>query len=295
LSHTKQPELSIIIVSHNCKSQLQQCLLSLQENVDRIVYEIIVIDNSSEDGSQEMTASNFPDVTLISNPQNVGFSKANNQGIKAAGSDYILFLNPDTIVYPGALEILLQVIKSQKNVGGVSPALLYGDNKYQVSFGGKRDFFPEMLQKFCLNSFYRGRLKSYKNQRKAVWLSGACLLTSKDVLDEVGSFDEKFFLYYEDIDLCIRITQTGRVLLFLPEAKIFHYGGVSTQKQKTKNRFFYRQSQLYYYRKHNSIVSWHLLRLFLCLNFSWLFFWGFVTAKKDLAERKKFFSLLSRF
>lgn len=295
MSNTIHPELSIVIVNHNCSSQLQQCLASLKENSVRISAEIIVIDNNSDDGAAAMLARSFPDVNLIQNHKNVGFSRANNQGIKASQSEYILFLNPDTIVYSGALDILMQVLREQKKIGGVGPALLHNDQKFQVSFGGRRNFCSEMFQKFILNPYYRIRLRYIKKQRKAVWLSAACLMVRKDVLDEVGGFDEDFFLYYEDIDLCFRINNTGRSLLFIPDARILHYGGISTRKQQLNSRFFYRQSQLYFYRKHNSLLSRHLLRIFLFLNFSWLYIGGIVYARKELAERKKYFTLLRRF
>lgn len=294
MSDTKQPELSVVIVSYNCRSKLQQCLISLQDNIGRIAHEIIVIDNASSDGSPEITAEAFPDVILIRNPKNIGFPGANNQGIRKSRGDYVLFLNPDTIVYPNALEILMRGIKAEKKIGGVGPALHTGDNQYQISFGGKRTFFSEMIQKYCLNPFFRLRLKNSNNQRETVWLSGACLLIRKETLKETGGFDEKFFLYYEDIDMCVRIRACGWNLLFLPAARIFHYGGVSTEKQKLYSRFFYRQSQLYYYRKHNSVFSQKLLRFFLRLNFCFVFIQGYLAGKKDLAERRKFFTLLHK-
>lgn len=294
MKNNKQPDLSIIIVSFNCRSELQQCLESVQQCCSHINAEIIVIDNNSDDGSPAMVERDFPSVTLLRNQQNLGYSKANNQGIRKSRSEQVLFLNPDTLVNSAALATLLQGLRAHKNIGCVGPALLQGGRDFQVSFGGKRDFCREMLQKFCLNPYFRLRLRFMKKNRRVLWLSGACLLARKDALEDVGGFDEAFFLYYEDIDLGIRIFRSGRKLLFLPCARIFHAGGRSTQKQGLNSRYFYRQSQLYFYRKHNSRVSQALLRIFLLLNFSFMLLGGIISGKKDLAERKRFYHLLRK-
>jgi hypothetical protein len=291
-SSEREPQVSVIIVNHNGISDLEGCLRSLTENC--ISCEIIVVDNNSTDGSREMISGQFPQVLLISNPVNRGFPAANNQGIRASKGNYLLFLNPDTKVYPQALEILLTGMQERQECGGMGPALLTGENEYQVSFGSRVGFFPQMVQKCCLNPYYRRNLKKSVKIRDVGWLSGACLLVRREVIEEIGLFDESFFLYFEDIDLCYRIREKGWKLCFFPESKIFHRGGTSTEKQKLASRFYYRKSQLYFYAKHNSRLALMLLRYYLRMNFIGLAFFGVMSKEKGFPTRHNFFALLKK-
>ena len=284
--------VSVIIVNHNGIADLEGCLRFLAENCTS--REIIVVDNNSTDGSREMVSGQFPRVLLISNPDNRGFPAANNQGIHASKGKYLLFLNPDTKAYPQALESLLTGIQERPECGGIGPALLTGENEYQVSFGSRVGFFPQMVQKYCLNPFYRRNLKKSLKIRDVGWLSGACLLARREVIEEIGLFDESFFLYFEDIDLCYRIREKGWKLCFFPDSKIFHRGGTSTDKQKLTSRFYYRKSQLYFYAKHNSRLSLLLLRFYLRMNFIGHVFFGVMGKEKDFPTRHHFFALLKQ-
>lgn len=286
------PELSVILVNYNDLSHLKECLFSLSDTVKDIPFEVIVIDNFSSDGSPEWIRENAPRVRLIANTENEGFARANNLGIQESRGEYVLFLNTDTILQPQAVSILLAKLKSDRTVGAVGPALLTGERTFQVSFGQKVSFLRELFQKIVLNPFYRIRLKGKVDIRRVGWLSAACLLTRKDVLEEVGSFDENFFLYFEDIDLCIRIRHKNYILEYLPRARVFHLGGASTEGLKLFSRYYYRKSQLYYYRKHNSKTSLMLLRIYLRLNFCLLIGWGYLRGAGDLNERRVLKGLL---
>jgi len=288
----EKPEVSIILVNYNDKPHLQECLLSLEENAQGISFEVIVVDNNSSDGSQEFIEKNYSQAKLIRNLKNIGFARANNQGIKESKGEFILFLNTDTLVYPKALEYLLGEMKNDRQVGAAGPTLLRGDNAYQVSFGGRVNFFQELVQKCFLNSYYKLRLKIGQKKRWVRWLSGACLLTRKEILEDVGFFDENFFIYFEDIDLCFRIRKKGLKLLFLPQARVFHRGGATTLRKKTFSRYEYRKSQLYFYRKHNSSLSLFFLWVYLWLNFSFLFLFGYLREHKSSDLRRQFFKLL---
>jgi GT2 family glycosyltransferase len=285
-------ELSVILVNHNGKADLKACLHSLEKNAPNTGHEIIVVDNDSSDGSQEMVRSSFPGVKLITCQDNLGFSRANNLGNEKSRGEYLLFLNPDTLIYPEALEVLLRELQSDPQAGGVGPALLQDENRYQVSFGQKRDFFSEFVQKFILNPYFRSSLRSNQKKRKAGWLGGACLLLRKKAFLDVQGFDEDFFLFFEDIDLCFRLRKKGWKLFFVPEARIFHQGGGSTRALKLGSRFHYRRSQLNFYRKHNSRLSQLLLRSYLGINFFFLVLWGYLKKSSDLELRKSFFKLL---
>ncbi|MGD9347094.1 MAG: glycosyltransferase family 2 protein [Candidatus Aminicenantes bacterium] len=288
------PDLSVVMVNYNDRNHVKECLTSLKETVKDIPFEIVIIDNQSTDGTPEWIREHVPGVRLIVNAENVGFARANNQGIKESRGKYILFLNTDTVLEPQAVAFLLEKLRSSKKIGAAGPALLHGERGYQVSFGKKVSFFREVFQKLILNPFHRFRLKRGAKERRVGWLSAACLLTRKDVLEEVGPFDENFFLYFEDIDLCVRIRERGYELLYIPQARVYHLGGASTEGLKLFSRYHYRKSQIYFYEKHNSKASQALLRLYLRLNFNILLGWGHLRGAADLNERRVFKGLLRK-
>jgi N-acetylglucosaminyl-diphospho-decaprenol L-rhamnosyltransferase len=292
--NAKTPELSIVITNYNGKEFLKACLSSIQENLLSSDVETIMIDNSSSDGSPEFVRENFPGVKLIHNHQNLGYAKANNQGIKEARGEFILLLNPDTVILPRAMDILRDEMRLNPTVGAVGPALLSGKNRFQVSFGREITFYHELLQKSLLNHFYRRKLKKMKKKREVGWLSGACILARKRVLDEVGFFDEDFFLFFEDIDLCRRIREKGWKLIFIPQAEIFHAGGGSTAKLKRLSLYHYRQSQITYYTKHGSNLSIFLLRIYLRINFALLFVSNYFKSDEDKESVRSLFNLLKK-
>jgi len=259
-------ELSVVLVNFNDRPHLGECLSSLENTSGSLPYEIIVVDNDSADGSPVYIARNFPSVKLIANNVNVGFARANNQGIRESRGAFILFLNTDTAVQPGALTRMLEELRSDAKVGAVGPALLAGRNSYQVSFGGRVNFFSELLQKAVLNPYYKFALRWSRKKRRVGWLSAACLLVRREALLDAAGFDEDFFIYFEDIDLCYRIKKAGRTLVYLPQAKVLHVGGATTSTRLAAGRFEYRKSQLAFYDKHNSKASRLLLRLFLKSN-----------------------------
>ncbi len=285
-------EVTIIIVNHNNRVHLESCLSSLQEGLTHIDCTLLVVDNNSSDGSQDLIRRRFPDVKLISNRENLGFALANNQAIEQSRTDFYFFLNPDTIPSTEALSTMLDEIKSRPRVSAVGPALLKGENRYQISFGRSVNFGSQIIQKCFLNPYYKIRLKHGLDKKEVGWLSGACLLVRRDALERVGLFDEKFFLYFEDIDLCLRIKRSRQKLIYLPRARIFHKGGTSTSLDKMSSRFEYRKSQLYFYKKHNSRISLQLLRLYLALNYFFLFLFG---KKNQKEEYRKFFRLIKNY
>jgi GT2 family glycosyltransferase len=284
--------LSVLLVNYNDRENLSRCLSSLKCQIKGIPYEIIVVDNNSSDGSQEFVRENHPDVNLIINEKNVGFSRANNRGLQECRGEYTLLQNTDTVVLPGAIEILIKALQSNPGLGAVGPALLQEEDTFQVSFGRRVSFLPELLQKGFLNQFYRSWLRISRKPHTVGWLSAACLLVPYSVLQEVGFFDENFFLYFEDIDLCVRIKKSGYDLLFQPLARVIHVGGAATAKTKWLSRFNYRKSQLYFYRKHNSKASNFMLRFYLGLIFRLSILLARLRGAGDLEERRKFIRLL---
>jgi len=286
--------LSVILVNFNGRESIGRCLDSLEKNSPEIKKEIIVVDNHSTDGSVEFLQKEYPNIHLLRNSKNLGFSKANNQGLKASRGHYCLMINPDTLVYSDSIKKLLAEIESSPDIGGIGPALLNDKNNYQVSFGGNINFFSEAAKKVFLNRFYRHRIKKKPRKRDVEWLSGACFLFRRELLESVGMFDEKFFLYFEDIDLCKRVREKGLRLVYFPSAEVFHEGGASTQPRKLDSRFHYRKSQLYFYRKYSSSLSFLLLKVFLFFTFTFIFLQGFLKKNSKVDDRTRFFKLLGK-
>ncbi len=284
--------LSVILVSYNARAPLEACLRSLTTSVADIPHEIIVVDNASQDGTAEMVERAFPEVRLIRNRENLGYPKANNQGVAAAEGEFVLLLNPDTEVPPGAPDRLMAELRARPRAGAVAPVLRLPSGRIQVSFGWSVGFLSESAKKLVLNRFLSRWAEKHRSPRKMGWLGGACLLIRREVLEQVRGFDETFFLYFEDIDLCYRIRNLGFDLYLVPDVEIRHVGGASISGLRLLGRFHYRRSQLRFYRKHASLVSRWCLKSYLWLNFCVLYARGKWERAGDMDLRRRFFRLL---
>jgi GT2 family glycosyltransferase len=262
-SRKEAPELSVILVNHNDRAHLKDCLTSLERALTGLSAEVILVDNQSSDGSQALVRSSFPWARLIENDRNLGFPLANNTGYGHSRGEHVLFLNTDTVMPEGAPDALLTELKARPEAGAVGPALVHEDGSFQVSFGKRVDFFAEFRQKLIVNPYYKIALRYAREPREVGWLSGACLLARRSALESAGLFDEGFFLYFEDIDLCRRIAAAGFKLVFVPSVRVTHVGGGATSARRWEARLDYRRSQLRFYRKHNSRSSLRLLRIYL--------------------------------
>ena len=262
------PLLSILLVNYNDGAHLPECLSSIETHARALDHEVIVVDNASTDGSPELIAQRFPRVRLIRNSRNQGFGRANNRAVRESRGAFVLFLNTDVVLHPGVLDLLLTEMAADPLTGIVGPALLNPGDSFQVSFGGRVGFFTEAFKKILHNRVIRRSVRRGGGRREVGWVSGAFLLARKKTLLEAGLFDENFFLYFEDIDLCRRTIEKGWKVIFLPMAVSFHWGGATTAGRRLRSRLEYRKSQLLFYRKHNSRVSLALLRLYLRLDFA---------------------------
>ncbi len=233
-------KLSVIIVNYNVKYFLEQCLCSVTRACKDIDTEIFVIDNLSTDGSKAYLHGKFEKVNFIWNTENVGFSKANNQVLKLATGDFILFLNPDTILAEDCLAKCLACFQNDNYIGAVGIRMIDGSGNFLKE--SKRGF-PSSFTSLCKLSgltvlfptskffagYYLGHLDQHKNHEADV-LSGAFMMIRKSVLDKTGGFDEQFFMYGEDIDLSYRIQKAGYKNLYLAETTMIHFKGESTRK-----------------------------------------------------------------
>lgn len=245
--------VSAVLVSFNDRDRLRTCLSSLRKQEPAA--EVIVVDNASTDGSGELVASTFSEARWIGLPENSGFGKANNAGARVAKGEALLFLNTDTVVPPGAVSALSARLASGPDIAAVGPALVRPSGRYQVSFGRSVGLSGQTVQKFLLNPLHERTLPRSSRVRSVGWLSAACLLCRRSAFEAAGGFDEEFFLYFEDIDLCVRLRKAGGRLLFDPGVKVVHEGGSTTGPRAAASRFEYRRSQLLFYRKHRSARS----------------------------------------
>jgi GT2 family glycosyltransferase len=282
-SRTNEPQLSVILVNYNDRTHLPACLSSLDSALAGLSAEVILVDNQSTDGSPDLVRSSFPWVRLVESERNVGYPAANNAGLRQSRGEYILFLNTDTIVPKAAAAALLTEMKSRTEVGAIGPALVNEAGRFQVSFGKGVDFWSEIRQKLFLNPYYRLALRHSRRPREAGWLSGACLLARRAAIEAASLFDEGFFLYFEDIDLCRRIAGLGFKLIFYPAVQVFHVGGGATSARRWQSRLEYRRSQVRFYEKHNRRRSLQWLRLYLRLTVLAL---GLGTGKYGREERR---------
>lgn len=245
-------DISIIIVNWNTRDLLAQCLQSLASHADSWQPEVFVVDNASEDDSVALVKKQFPWVKLIANNQNVGFARANNQAIHCASGRYILLLNSDTIVLPGALSKLVAFADKHEDIGVLGPALLDATGSLQPSWAK----FPTILSE--LRGIHYREKKAYhsahiaKNQTayQVDWLAGACLLVRQEVIAQVGVLDDLFFLYSEETDWCLRIKSAGWHIVYLPEAQIIHLEGGSSERDLPRTSYLLYHSKLLYAHKH---------------------------------------------
>jgi len=279
---SKAPLVSVVLVNFNDGAHIEKCLSSVVRNADGIDLEVVVVDNRSTDGSPELVETRFPQVKVIRNSENAGFSKANNRGILESRGELVLILNTDTELFPGTLGPLLEEMKGNASTGIVGPALINAEDRVQVSFGGPVDFFRELFRRSFLNAFRGRSLAGRPRRRETDWVSGAFMLARRRALEDAGFFDEGFFLYFEDIDLCLRTKARGWKAVYLPEAKAFHEGGATTRPRGLQSRWEYRRSQLRFYDKHCGPVSRTLLRFYHRLNVCSLRFRGLFDKEASL-------------
>jgi GT2 family glycosyltransferase len=265
------PQLSIVIVTYNSREQIDECLQSLVNTLPPIAYEILVVDNASSDGTADAVRQRWPAVRVIDAGGNAGFSRANNIGIRETSGAFVLALNPDTNVHAGAVSRLLEVLASMPDAAVVGPRLVDGQGRAELSFGSMIGPFAELRQKLLVRGNDRGRpiVRRYveratRRPREVDWVSGACLLVRRQDADAAGLFDERYFMYAEDVDFCAGIRALGRKVLFVPDAEVSHLRGRSAAWLPRATEIAYRRSQIAFYAKHHP--RWlPLLRAYLAL------------------------------
>jgi len=266
---TEAPRLAVVVVSFEAGEALLAALASLRAHAS-IPLRVVVVDNASTDGSVEAVRRSHPAALVIANPENVGFARACNQGWRASEAPHVLFLNPDAEVGPGALEALVRVLEERPDVGAVGPRTRSPDGTIQVSTGPDLTLASEWAQRRLVRGVARRDPRAvaeaearHAREHEPDWVSGACLLVRRAALEAVGGFDERFFLYEEDADLCRRLRLAGWRVVFTPAAEVRHRLGHSMAKAPRRARLEYERSHLLYYRRHNGALARGALRLLL--------------------------------
>jgi GT2 family glycosyltransferase len=261
--------ISVLVVNHDAREHLRHCLERLAAEAGSWG-EVIVVDNASADGSAEMVRQEFPAVRFLASEENLGFGGANNRAAAIARGEMLLLLNSDAWLAGGALERLAGKLAATPEAGAAAPELRYPDGSRQFAWAPATGVWGEAVQK--LRNRFEARAWVHRPPPALLrplfgpgWLSAACLLVRKEAFDRVGGFDERFFLYFEDVDLCRRLRLAGWRLLTVDGAVAYHVKGGS--RPSRRGEVEYRRAQLYYYEKHrprweNRYLGWRLRRKF---------------------------------
>ncbi len=300
-------DVSFIIVSWNVCELLRRCLLSIREQTtgnrqqiaddkdedghgesslssvvappevaSGLSSEVWVVDNASTDGTVEMLRREFPAVRVIDNSQNAGFTRANNQALAVAQGRYLFLLNPDTELRPGALAALMDYMQAHPRAGIVGPQLYYGDGSAQSS----RRRFPTLATAFVestrlqqwfpsnrvLTRYYM--LDTCDATQEVDWINGSAMFVRRAVYDTLGGFDERFFMYSEELDWCYRAKNAGWQVVYLPAAQVTHYEGKSSEQVTARRDIYFHSSKIRFFQKYRGPFVAGVLRAYLLLMFA---------------------------
>jgi hypothetical protein len=257
--------LSVVVVSYGVRDLLERCLSSIGAAA-----EVIVVDNASPDGSAAMVRERFGSMRLLELPENRGFAAAVNAGARAAGGDALLLLNPDAELPAGALPQMARALESRPDAWAVGFRQVDGEGRFQLSLGLRPTLATELLRRTVQRRLDRGdrwlaaaldRLLSFPV--RVPWVAASALLVRRHAFDRVGGFDERFFLYFEDVDFCLRLRAAGGQIYYDPSVTIVHHRGASGVADRDRVARAYRESQLLFWEKHHGPWARRLVRTYL--------------------------------
>lgn len=281
------PLVSVIIVNFNTRQLTLDCVKSVYTHTAGVPFEVIVVDNASSDDSVAAIRKTFPDVMVIENKTNIGFGPANNTGIRAATAPYVFLLNSDTILENNVIRYFLDHLERPENarVACCGGQLLNADGSPQASFG----HFPSIAQVWFDQLEMRRLFRRYYTSHLAVavngplpslpnvpYLSGATMFIRKTALETVGGFDEHYFLYFEETDLCFRFRKAGWDCHFVPEARITHFFGQSSKGQSLSRMRAFKKSELFFFEKNRGKMTRFLVRVLYIKGYTlrWILTWN---------------------
>lgn len=276
------PDLSIIIVSWNVADLLIKCIESiLASGVEltgsHVTVEIIVVDSASSDNTVAMVQTRYPQVKLLAQDENVGFTRGNNIGQQSANGRYLLLLNPDTEVIGGALQAMVAYLDTHGDVGIVGPYTLSSDGSYQST----RRRFPTLATAFFESTWFQPYApkslmdRFYVNDVAADatlevdWVQGSALMARRELWAQIGGLDEGYVMFSEELDWCKRAKDVGWRVVYLGSAKILHHGGKSTEQVTANKHIYFQESKLRYFSKYHGALTAQVLRAFLLATYGW--------------------------
>ncbi len=289
-------DISVVVVNYNTKNSTVACLKSLIKYSSGVKTEIILVDNASSDGSLAAIEKVRPKATIIRNHSNLGFGTANNQGAKIAKGRFILFLNSDTLLFENSLMKILDWMNAHKEADVVACRLVNPDNTLQYSLG----HFPDLPRIVCwmgfiddipgikriFPAFHLEHPKWYQKDMPVDWATGAFLMIRKEVFEKTGGFDEKMFMYGEEVEWELRIKKLGFKIFFTPVTSVIHFGQISSNKISSSFKIISEyKGVLYILKKHYSKLSFILSRLFMRVGaLLRLFIFGIIGNNKDARD-----------
>jgi hypothetical protein len=267
-------ELSIVIVNYNSGNLLVQSLKSILESGLSISYEIIIVDNHSNDSSLIEAKTLYPKLKFFELASNLGFARANNTGINNLDSKYVLLLNPDTVVEPGSLQKMIEFMDASLDIGITGAKLLNPDKSTQLSCRSFPSWINALYNRYSPLTFLFPKNKysarylytdwDHDKPREVDWVSGACMMVRSDVFRKIGLLDEKFFMYCEDVDLCYRAKLSGWKVFYYPYSVVVHYIACGKKKVAIKSIIDHHRSMYRFYRKHYSKNRFFLDIIIFC-------------------------------
>jgi GT2 family glycosyltransferase len=252
--------IAVVIISFNVEKLLKECLESLYRETKNARFEVWVIDNRSRDNSVAMLKQNFPQIHLIENDDNVGFTRANNQAVRQCQTDYVLLLNPDTLIQDGTIDKMVQFMDEHPDVGVSGCRVLNEDGSLQLAcrrsipspsvaffrLTGLSRLFPHSRKMAKYNLTYLDPMQTHEVDA----VSGAFLVIRRRAIEQIGLLDETFWIYGEDIDWCIRAKKAGWKVMYYPQAHILHYKGVGCNTNRRKTSYEFYRAMYLFHRKH---------------------------------------------
>lgn len=297
--NNKSLKITISIVNTNNRDLLKSCLESIYNNTTEKSFEIIVVDNCSTDGSLEMVHENFPDVKTIENSERRGYGYSNNRAFEVSRGKYVLVLNEDMLVLPGAIDTMLEMMEKDSTIGALGCRLLNGDKTLQHSCSYFPTLFNEIFSNFVPyhlifpNSRFRSHMYHWDHteDREVDVIKGCCMMIPREFIEQHGLFDEQFFLFSDEYDLCKRIKKSGLKVFFTPKSEIIHYGRVTVDRLNTESHLIFLQSLNKYYKKHHGLSYALAVKIVHIIGntirlFGWSLVWMINPSKRFQAKEK---------
>ncbi|MDP3920808.1 MAG: glycosyltransferase family 2 protein [Candidatus Omnitrophota bacterium] len=290
-------KLSIVLVHFKTVSLTLTCIESIYTHAPDCSFEIIVVDNGSNDDIEAVISDRYPEVRFIESGDNLGFTRGNNLGIHNSHGEYVVLLNTDTELIDRSFDAMITYMESHTEVGILGPRHVDGQGNFQLSFGHFPTFFSEIVRKLAHYRLQINDLRirdyfeeKYSGSSVLDWVSGSCLMIRRDVLHDIGLLDERYFMYFEDIDLCTRARRRGWYVHYFPQTSIVHYGGQSVKRNLLAALIAYRLSQAYFARKYYGFFGLLAVRLLLLakygVNFAkWAVQWLFTRLMRKDTRR----------